>query len=368
MPNENKYVLISPCRDEAKYMRQTLDSVISQSVRPSKWIIVDDGSRDTSPQILAEYQRQHDWIEIVTRSDRGKRAVGPGVIDAFYAGYETINPRDYEFLCKLDLDLRLPPRYFELLLKKMSENPLLATCSGKCYVEDNGRLVQEIHGDENSIGASKFYRMSCFEAIGGFVREVMWDGIDCHRCRMRGWLACSWDEPELRFIHLRPEGSSQQSVYTGRMRHGYGQYFMGTGFVYMLASSVFRMKQKPYVFGGLAMLWGWLRSALQRKPRFGDPEFRKFLRRYHWQVLFLRKKTNFAKNLQQGFGQSAWNLTTWLRYFSLPSAPPALFLTVMQSQIPAINPTVPQSSKKLWAKLCQRIIRPRYTVPGTPEH
>ena len=78
-------------------------------------------------------------------------------------------------------------------------------------------------------GMTKFYRVSCFKAIGGFVREVMWDGIDCHRCRMHGWIACSWDEPDLRFVHLRPMGSSQQSIYTGRMRHGYGQYFMGTG-------------------------------------------------------------------------------------------------------------------------------------------
>ena len=81
---------------------------------------------------------------------------------------------------------------------------------------------------------TKFYRVSCFEAIGGFVREVMWDGIDCHQCRMKGWAACSWDDPELRFVHLRPMGSSQDSIFTGRMRHGYGQYFMGTGFLFIL--------------------------------------------------------------------------------------------------------------------------------------
>src|ERR1044071_4133105 len=98
--SKHKYLLISPCRDEAKYMRQTLDSVISQSIRPAKWVIVDDGSTDSTPQVLAEYQARHDWIHVVTRSNRGKRAVGPGVIDAFYAGYETINPDDYAYLCK----------------------------------------------------------------------------------------------------------------------------------------------------------------------------------------------------------------------------------------------------------------------------
>jgi GT2 family glycosyltransferase len=223
------------------------------------------------------------------------------VIDAFYAGYETIDPDDYEYLCKLDLDLRLPPRYFETLIERMEANPRLATCSGKAYLELDGRLVNERHGDEASIGASKFYRVACFKALGGFVREVMWDGIDCHRCRMRGWIACSWDDPELRFVHLRPMGSSQQSVYAGRMRHGFGQYYMGTGFLYMLANAVNRLNEKPYVVGSLAMLWGWLSSALQGKPRFADPEFRRFLRRYQWRAL-LRGKRRALEEITQEKG------------------------------------------------------------------
>lgn len=284
------YVLISPCRNEADFMRQTLDTVIAQSIRPKKWVIVDDGSTDETPHILAEYAKQHDWIRIVTRADRGRRAVGPGVIEAFYAGYETINPDDYDYLCKLDLDLRLPSRYFELLIERMEKNPRIATCSGKAYIEKNGGLVNERHGDETSIGASKFYRMPHFKQLGGFVREVMWDGIDCHRCRMNGLIACSWDDPELRFVHLRPMGSSQQSIFTGRMRHGYGQYFMGTGLLFMLASAVYRIPEKPYVVGGLAILWGWLRSALQRKPRYNDLEFRKFLRSYQLRSLLVGKR------------------------------------------------------------------------------
>src|SRR5262245_3772626 len=131
-----RYLLISACRDEARYMRQTLDSVINQTMRPTKWVIVDDGSTDSTPQILADYQAQHDWIEVVTRSNRGRRAVGPGVIDAFYTGYETINPDDYDYLCKLDLDLRLPPHYFEILMERMEANPRIATCSGKAYLQD----------------------------------------------------------------------------------------------------------------------------------------------------------------------------------------------------------------------------------------
>jgi glycosyltransferase involved in cell wall biosynthesis len=264
--------------------------VVAQSIQPTKWVIVDDGSTDDTPKILVEYARLHPWIELVTRRDRGQRAVGPGVIEAFYAGYETVDPDAYDYLCKLDLDLNLPPRYFEILMDRMEANPHIATCSGKAYIKEDGELVSERHGDENSIGASKFYRVPCFKELGGFVREVMWDGIDGHRCRMKGWIACSWDEPELRFVHLRPMGSTQQSIYVGRMRHGYGQYFMGTGLLWMLATAIYRIPERPYVIGGLFILWGWLKSAVQGKPRYEDREFRRFLRRYHWRALLVGKK------------------------------------------------------------------------------
>lgn len=290
VPAKRRYVLISPCRNEAAYMRQTLDSVVAQSVQPALWVIVDDGSTDATPDILAEYAARHDWIQVVTRKDRGHRLVGPGVIDAFYTGYNAIRVEAFTYLCKLDLDLRLPPTYFQVLMERMEADPQIATCSGKAYTEEKGELVSERHGDETSLGMTKFYRVDRFKAIGGFVREVMWDGIDCHRCRMHGWKARSWDEPELRFVHLRPMGSSQQSIYVGRMRHGYGQYFMGSGMLWMLATAVYRIPEKPYLIGGLAILWGWLKSAVSMKPRYDDVAFRRFLRRYQMRALFLGKQ------------------------------------------------------------------------------
>jgi len=286
-----RYLLITPCRDEAQYARRCIESVLAQTVLPALWVVVDDGSTDETPAILAEYAAKHSWIQIVRREDRGKRAVGPGVVDAFYAGMEATNPDDFEFLCKFDLDLDLPKGYFEILMRRMAENPRLGTCSGKPYFEEGTptRLVSEKCGDEMSVGMTKFYRVTCFREIGGFVREVMWDGIDCHRCRMLGWIACSWDDPDLRFVHLRPMGSSQKSIFTGRKRHGFGQYFMGTSLLYMTASAVFRLWHPPYVLGGLAMWWGYVESALQGKPRYDDPAFRRFLRRYQFRCLVLGK-------------------------------------------------------------------------------
>lgn len=287
----NSYVLISPCRDEADYMRQTLDSVVAQSIRPVKWVVIDDGSTDETPQILAQYARQHDWIEIVTRSDRGGRAVGPGVIDAFYAGFDTINPDDFEYLCKLDLDLDIPVTYFERVIAQMEAVPRLANFSGKPYLrEKDGRLTSERLGDENAVGQIKFYRIAAFKEIGGFVRQVSWDGIDGHMCRMNGWIARSDDRPELRFIHLRQMGSSQHSIWVGRLRWGFGKYFMGSAIYYVAAVAFYRMFEKPYIIGGWGILWGYLKAMFGKVPRFENMEFRRFLRRFELQSLLFGKR------------------------------------------------------------------------------
>ena len=181
-----RYVLVSPCRDEAEYMRRTLDSVLAQSTPPSLWIVVDDGSTDDTPAILESYRSRMPYLKVVRRENRGRRSVGPGVIETFYAGLETIALGEFDYVCKLDLDLDLPPRYFELLMERMEANPRLGTSSGKPYFVSakTGKLVAEVCGDENSAGMTKFYRVQCFREIGGFVRQVMWDGIDCHRCRL----------------------------------------------------------------------------------------------------------------------------------------------------------------------------------------
>jgi len=309
-----RYLLITPCRDEARYARRTLDSVVSQTVKPALWVIVDDGSTDGTPAILAEYEKQHDFIRVVRREDRGGRKVGPGVIEAFYHGYDTVDPAEFDFICKLDLDLDLPLGYFEELMRRMAENPRIGSCSGKPYyppkeTEDADRrlpngafemsdLTSEGCGNEAAIGASKFYRRACFEQIGGFVRQVMWDGIDSHRSRMLGWIACAWDDPELRFIHLRPMGSSHKGILTGRMRHGFGQWFMGTGLGYVTVSALVRLARPPLVVGGLAMWWGYVRSMLRGEPRYGDAAFRKFLRRYQRDCL-LRGKAAATKRLNE---------------------------------------------------------------------
>jgi len=295
MSDPNAYVLISPCRNEAAFMRRTLDSAVAQTVAPALWVIVDDGSTDETPEILAQYAAAHDWIRVVHKPDRGHRAVGPGVVEAFYAGLDTVDQSQFAYSCKLDLDLDLPPGYFAGLMARMQANPRIGTCSGKPYIRQNGTLVSERRGDEMSVGMTKFYRRECFEAIGGYVREVMWDAIDCHKARQLGWQAVSWDDPELRFEHLRPMGSSQSSIYTGRRRHGRGQYFMGSDPLFFAASCVFRMAEPPLILGGLAMMQGYLAAWIRRMPQLDDPDLRRFIRAYQRRALVVGKARAVAE-------------------------------------------------------------------------
>jgi glycosyltransferase involved in cell wall biosynthesis len=285
-----RYCLITPCRNEAKFIGRTLETTTAQTVPPARWVIVDDGSTDETPQIIAEYAKRFDYIKVITRKDRGARAVGPGVIEAFYDGVDAINLDDYDYVVKFDGDLEMPPRYFERVIEHMEADPYLGNFSGKLFErKPDGSLFEERTGDENAVGPVKFYRVACFKDIGGFVREVAWDGIDGHICRMNGWIALSKDEPDLRIIHLRPMGSSQQNIWVGRQRWGRGKYFMGSQPYFVAAASVYRMFERPWLIGGVGIAYGYLKAALDRHPRYGNREYRRHLRRYELLSLVLGK-------------------------------------------------------------------------------
>ena len=304
-PAGRRYALISPCRDEATYMRRTLDSVIAQTERPALWLVIDDGSKDATPQILAEYAALHDWIRVIRKPDRGVRAVGPGVIEAFYFGLDQIDIDAFDYICKFDIDLELPAGYFAGLMDRMAANPRIGSCSGKPWFTGDGESgpkglrISEKCGDEMSVGMTKFYRVQCFKEIGGFVREVMWDAIDCHKSRQLGWIACSFPDKELEFEHLRPMGSSHKSVYTGRKRHGFGQYYMGSSFWFFTASCLFRMAHPPYVTGALASWWGYVEAWAKGKPQHQDEKLKAFIRAYQGRALLVGKNRATAEVVER---------------------------------------------------------------------
>lgn len=309
-PSSNRILIITPAKDEAQYIERTIRSVVTQTHRPALWIIVDDGSTDGMGEIADEAARRWGWIKVVHRAQGKERRVGPGVIDAFYDGLSHANLKDFDFVCKLDADIEFQPNYFADLLKQFAAHPRLGTASGKCYTPVGGapdpeqkKLALERIRDDVSIGTTKLYRRECFEEIGGFVREVMWDGIDCHRCRQLGWQAVSYPDPRLAVVHLRLMGSSFRSIYHGRMRWGRGQYFMGTHPLYLLAICMYRMAERPWIVGGLCILFGYVGAWLRSTPRYEDKEFRRHLHR--WQLrelvhlLWRRRQCSATRTLRR---------------------------------------------------------------------
>ena len=280
--SSHRFLVVSPVRNEARYLQRTVESVVQQTTRPDTWIIVDDGSTDGTQDIAAKAAQEHEWIRLHVRSDRGYRRVGGGVVEAFNEGLALVRLEDFDFVCKLDGDLELGPTYFARLFAKFAEDSRLATASGKSWIRVGRKLVPERTGDDFSQGQTKLYRVTAFREIGGFVPEVMWDGIDCHRCRMLGWKAKSFRDEELRFIHLRPMGSSFKSIFRGRLRWGRRQYFMGTHWLYAVAIAGYRMLERPFVLGGLCIFLGYVGAWLRRMNRYDDAEFRRYLQQ--WQL------------------------------------------------------------------------------------
>ncbi len=291
------YLVVTPCRNEQDYVQKTIDSMVTQTIRPSTWIIVDDGSTDRTPEILEKARQQHDFIKIVSLSDRGKRDVGPGVVNSFYEGLNGIVIDDYTYICKLDADLSFDPVYFETLISYMEKFPRLGNISGKTYIKSGKEWVSERMGDENAIGASKFYRTECFKEIGGFVRHAGWDGIDGHMCRMNDWIALSIDRENLIMHHYRPQGSSQESIWIGRKRWGRGKYFMGSSLIYVAAASLFRMFEYPFIVGGVGIMYGYILGSLQRTERIRDKAYLSFFRKYEFHSLFFGKKKTLRKHI-----------------------------------------------------------------------
>jgi hypothetical protein len=178
------------------------------------------------------------------------------------------------------------PRYLEIMLGRLAADPKLAAVSGKVFRPENGRLVEESIIDEMVAGQFKLYKRKQLDDIGGFPQTILWDGIDIHRCRMRGYTTLSFHDPEARLFHHRLMGSSDRNVFKGRVRLGRGLWFMGYHPLYTVAVGLFRTREKPYVLGGLIIISSYIYAALRHEPRFDDPEFIRDLQK--WQLKRLR--------------------------------------------------------------------------------
>jgi poly-beta-1,6-N-acetyl-D-glucosamine synthase len=272
----NKYVVITPVRDEEAFLPATIASMIQQTILPQEWIIVDDGSKDNTRTIIQDYASRYPWIKAVHRKDRGFRKSGGGVVDAFNDGYRALSCGDWEFMTKFDGDLTFEQDYFEKCFGEFERDPKLGVGGGViCYLIDGVKRVEEAPAFHVR-GATKIYRKACWEGIGGFWPAPGWDTMDEVKANSLGWSTRSFRD--LHLIHHRLTGTAD-GLWGGLVKYGRANYICGYHPLFMLGKCLRRLGVKPPLLGSIALMYGYVTGYLKRIPQVDDPVAIAYLRR-----------------------------------------------------------------------------------------
>jgi glycosyltransferase involved in cell wall biosynthesis len=280
-----KYVIISPVRDEAEYIQQTLRSVIAQTVKPAEWMLVNDGSSDETGRIVEHYAGQYEWMRVIHRRNRGYRKSGSGVIEAFYEGYERLRCRDFDFIVKLDGDLSFAPDYFERCFRHFDANARLGIGGGVLYHQHNGIMELEKHPAFHVRGATKIYKRACWEAIGNLLRMPGWDTLDEVKANMLGWETKSFLDLEV--THHRFTGAAD-GTWRNAVKFGRANYISGYHPLFMLVKCINRLFQKPYIIGAAGLFYGFVSGYITPISQVEDRAVIAYLRKQQLRKIFLQ--------------------------------------------------------------------------------
>jgi len=273
-----RYVLITPAKNEKRFIAKTLDSMVTQTLLPERWVIVDDGSTDNTAEIVESYARRYPWIELIRREPLPHRDFA-GKVHAFNAGLARVQQLvEFEVIGNLDADLSFDPGYLEFLIEKFAEDPRLGV-AGTPFTEDGGydSAKDSFEGENHVPGGCQLFRRHCFEAVGGFCSNPAGgvDWIAVTTARMKGWRTRSF--PEKRFHHYRPLGTAAKSSVAASFSYGEKDYYLGGSPIWQLFRVAFRATKRP--IAGLALLFGYCWGAIRRTERPVSNELMRFHRR-----------------------------------------------------------------------------------------
>jgi len=261
------YVLVTPARNEEAFIEKTIETVIRQTFLPVKWVIVNDGSTDTTGSIAEEYAANHDWIEVVNLPIRRERNFAAKVY-AFNAGQERLKNTQYEIIGNLDADVALDEDHFEFLLNKFKEDSHLGV-AGTIFREEGGYSSEtdSFEGQNHVSGQCQVFRRQCFEEIGGYFANKAGgiDWIAVTTARMMGWKTRSYREKS--FFHYRHLGTAERGVLASSFSYGEKDYYLGGHPVWELFRVIYRLTQPPYLLNGLALGLGYGWAVLRRVKR-----------------------------------------------------------------------------------------------------
>jgi len=272
------YVLITPARNEEAFIARVLDSVVSQTRLPLRWVIADDGSTDRTARIVEGYTKRHAWIELLRRPPRAERHFA-GKVLAFNAGFERLRHLQFDFVGNLDADISFSPDHFEFLMDRFAEDPKLGL-AGTAYTQDGWDSTKDsFEGNTSVHGACQFFRHQCYLDIGGYVANSAGgvDWIAVTTARMKGWKTQNF--PQRRFHHHRIMGTAERSRLGAAFDYGMKDYFLGGSPIWEMCRVAYRMTKPPILGGGIALLLGYSWAAIRRVERPVTPELVRFHRR-----------------------------------------------------------------------------------------
>ncbi len=278
------YVLVTPARNEAAFIELTIKSMVAQTVRPAKWVIVSDGSTDGTDDIVMKYAVDHDWIELLRMPERRERHFA-GKVFAFNAGYARMKDLGYEVIGLVDADISFDEEYFLFLLGKLVGDPKLGLVGTPFQESSRPAYDYRFVSIEHVSGCCQLFRRECFEDIGGYV-PVKNGGIDhiaVLTARMKGWKTRTFTEKVVQ--HHRKIGTAQHSRFKAGFRTGAQDYALGGHPLWEICRTLYQMTKRPFVVGGLVLGAGYFWSMIRRKERPISPEMIAFRRREQMQRL-----------------------------------------------------------------------------------
>jgi len=284
------YILITPARNEAAFIEKTIQSVISQTVLPLRWVIVSDGSTDGTDDIVNKYVADHSWIELVRMPERQERHFA-GKVYAFNAGSSRVKNLDYDVIGNLDADITFDEQYFDFLLTKFARNSRLGV-AGTPFTEGKRNYDYHFTSIEHVSGACQLFRRQCFEEIGGYV-PIKTGGIDLIAvitARMKGWQTRSFLDKTC--VHHRKMGTAKHGALLGVFNGGRTDYTHGCDPVWEVFRSIYQMTRQPIVVGGTLCLAGFLWAMITREERVVPADLIRF------------RKTEQMRRLREFFSQS----------------------------------------------------------------
>jgi glycosyltransferase involved in cell wall biosynthesis len=273
-----KYVLITAARNESAIIETTLKSVVSQTQPPERWVIVDDGSTDETPNIVERYAARHPWIELVRQPARKDRSFA-GKAHAVNLALERVKDIAFEVVGNLDADVSFDPDYMSFVVEKFARDPKLGV-AGTPFTEVGGydSTRDSFEGQNYVAGPCQLFRRECWQDIGGYVANKAGgvDWIAVMTARMKGWKVFAF--PEKRFHHHRSMGTAERSVLSSAFSYGEKDYYLGGSPLWQMFRCTYRMAKPPFIAGGMALLLGYFSAALRRMPRAVSPELMRFHR------------------------------------------------------------------------------------------